>query len=218
MHGTCVVGAQAEESGIGRTLLLNFLTSMIGFTYIIPVSLYVTIGIRRRHLPASASVSADSRLSPLDRSSSSTLLLLSCARPSDCSTAIRADQMQPSLVDCSIGCLVFTLLYSSLSTSCHVCALAPHELSLLLPANQLTTRSGLDCSCTVHCVACVRVRVNARLVSSRLVSTRLICVRAEIQKFLGSLWFGWDIEMYDAEQDIPAQVNTSDLNEDLGQV
>ena len=47
-----------------------------------------------------------------------------------------------------------------------------------------------------------------------------VCVlaNAEIQKFLGSLWFGWDIEMYDAAQDIPAQVNTSDLNEDLGQV
>lgn len=44
------------------------------------------------------------------------------------------------------------------------------------------------------------------------------CASLEIQKFLGSLWFGWDIEMYDAAQDIPAQVNTSDLNEDLGQV
>ena len=47
-----------------------------------------------------------------------------------------------------------------------------------------------------------------------------VCLWAivQIQKFLGSLWFGWDIEMYDAAQGIQAQVNTSDLNEDLGQV
>lgn len=40
----------------------------------------------------------------------------------------------------------------------------------------------------------------------------------EMQKFFGSLFFAWDLEMYDFVSDIPAKVNTSDLNEELGQV
>ncbi|XP_046588400.1 phospholipid-transporting ATPase IF isoform X1 [Neodiprion lecontei] len=43
-------------------------------------------------------------------------------------------------------------------------------------------------------------------------------VTAEMQKFLGSFYFAWDIKMYDEESDQPALANTSDLNEELGQV
>jgi hypothetical protein len=32
------------------------------------------------------------------------------------------------------------------------------------------------------------------------------------------MFIGWDLEMYDAENDQPAKANTSDLNEELGQV
>ncbi|XP_024876630.1 probable phospholipid-transporting ATPase IF isoform X1 [Temnothorax curvispinosus] len=41
---------------------------------------------------------------------------------------------------------------------------------------------------------------------------------AELQKFLGSFFFGWDLDMYDKTNDQPALANTSDLNEELGQV
>ncbi|CAG5136603.1 unnamed protein product, partial [Candidula unifasciata] len=43
-------------------------------------------------------------------------------------------------------------------------------------------------------------------------------VTVEVQKFLGSLFFGMDIEMYDETIGERAQANTSDLNEELGQV
>ncbi|XP_060071091.1 phospholipid-transporting ATPase IF-like [Ylistrum balloti] len=43
-------------------------------------------------------------------------------------------------------------------------------------------------------------------------------VTVEIQKFIGSLYFNWDIDMYDEKMDQPAKANTSDLNEELGQV
>ncbi|XP_008544618.1 phospholipid-transporting ATPase IF isoform X1 [Microplitis demolitor] len=43
-------------------------------------------------------------------------------------------------------------------------------------------------------------------------------VTVELQKFLGSLFFHWDSKMYDERNDQPALVNTSDLNEDLGQI
>ena len=45
-----------------------------------------------------------------------------------------------------------------------------------------------------------------------------LCVCAEMQKFIGSLFFSWDVNMYDERTDLPAQTNTSDLNEELGQV
>ena len=32
------------------------------------------------------------------------------------------------------------------------------------------------------------------------------------------MFFGWDVEMYDAQNNEPAKANTSDLNEELGQV
>ena len=47
---------------------------------------------------------------------------------------------------------------------------------------------------------------------------KLSCYFSEVQKFVGSMFIGWDLEMYDAENDQPAKANTSDLNEELGQV
>lgn len=43
-------------------------------------------------------------------------------------------------------------------------------------------------------------------------------VTVEMQKFLGSYFIMWDEEMFDEELGEGAQVNTSDLNEELGQV
>ncbi|XP_063288057.1 phospholipid-transporting ATPase IG isoform X2 [Pelobates fuscus] len=43
-------------------------------------------------------------------------------------------------------------------------------------------------------------------------------VTVEMQKFLGSFFIAWDKEMYDPEIKEGALVNTSDLNEELGQV
>uniref|UniRef100_A0A4W5R7F2 Phospholipid-transporting ATPase n=1 Tax=Hucho hucho TaxID=62062 RepID=A0A4W5R7F2_9TELE len=43
-------------------------------------------------------------------------------------------------------------------------------------------------------------------------------VTVEMQKFLGSFFIGWDLDLYHEESDQMAQVNTSDLNEELGQV
>ena len=40
----------------------------------------------------------------------------------------------------------------------------------------------------------------------------------EFQKFFGSLLLAWDLELYDEATDQPAKCNTSDLNEELGQV
>ena len=44
------------------------------------------------------------------------------------------------------------------------------------------------------------------------------CVWTEVQKFVGSMYLQWDLEMYDEEMDTACQANTSDLNEELGQV
>ncbi|XP_033006623.1 probable phospholipid-transporting ATPase IF isoform X9 [Lacerta agilis] len=43
-------------------------------------------------------------------------------------------------------------------------------------------------------------------------------VTVEMQKFLGSFFIGWDLDLYHEETNEKAQVNTSDLNEELGQV
>ncbi|XP_072034886.1 phospholipid-transporting ATPase IF-like isoform X2 [Amphiura filiformis] len=43
-------------------------------------------------------------------------------------------------------------------------------------------------------------------------------VTIEMQKFIGSKYIAWDLEMYDEDYDEPAIANTSDLNEELGQV
>ncbi|KAL5963623.1 putative phospholipid-transporting ATPase 8 [Taenia solium] len=43
-------------------------------------------------------------------------------------------------------------------------------------------------------------------------------VTIEFQKFIGSMFLGWDLELYDAEFDERAFVNTSDILEEMGQV
>ncbi|XP_018306223.1 probable phospholipid-transporting ATPase IF [Mycetomoellerius zeteki] len=43
-------------------------------------------------------------------------------------------------------------------------------------------------------------------------------VTVELQKFFGSFFFGWDLDMYDKDNNQPAVANSSDLNEELGQV
>nr|XP_033338389.1 probable phospholipid-transporting ATPase IF [Megalopta genalis]XP_033338398.1 probable phospholipid-transporting ATPase IF [Megalopta genalis] len=43
-------------------------------------------------------------------------------------------------------------------------------------------------------------------------------VTIELQKFLGSFFFSWDIDLYDEKTDQPAITNSSDLNEELGQI
>ena len=43
-------------------------------------------------------------------------------------------------------------------------------------------------------------------------------VTIELQKFVGSFFLVWDIQLYDEETDQPAKCNSSDLNEELGQV
>lgn len=43
-------------------------------------------------------------------------------------------------------------------------------------------------------------------------------VTIEMQKFFGSMFFAWDLDLYDAETNSCAKCSTSDLNEELGQV
>ncbi|EAT35270.1 AAEL012549-PA, partial [Aedes aegypti] len=43
-------------------------------------------------------------------------------------------------------------------------------------------------------------------------------VTIEMAKFLGGFYLEWDLELYDEETDQPCIVNTSDINEELGQV
>lgn len=43
-------------------------------------------------------------------------------------------------------------------------------------------------------------------------------VTIEMHKFLGSFFLEWDVELFDEELNQPCIVNTSDLNEELGQV
>lgn len=43
-------------------------------------------------------------------------------------------------------------------------------------------------------------------------------IQIETQRFLGTKFFEWDLEMYDPVTDQPAKANNSNLNEDLGQV
>ena len=43
-------------------------------------------------------------------------------------------------------------------------------------------------------------------------------IQIETQRFIGTKFFEWDVEMYDAASDQPARANNSNLNEDLGQV
>ena len=43
-------------------------------------------------------------------------------------------------------------------------------------------------------------------------------VSIELQRFIGSKFIEWDLEMHDEKTNISAKTNTSDLNEDLGQI
>ncbi|XP_060583467.1 phospholipid-transporting ATPase IF-like isoform X3 [Ruditapes philippinarum] len=43
-------------------------------------------------------------------------------------------------------------------------------------------------------------------------------VTIELQKFVGSMFFAWDVDMFDPGTNERAKANTSDLNEELGQV
>ena len=43
-------------------------------------------------------------------------------------------------------------------------------------------------------------------------------VTIELQKFIGALFLTWDIQLYDPDTNQPAKCNSSDLNEELGQV
>ena len=43
-------------------------------------------------------------------------------------------------------------------------------------------------------------------------------VTIELQRFVGSQFIEWDLELYDEKTNQPAKANTSDLNEDLGQI
>lgn len=43
-------------------------------------------------------------------------------------------------------------------------------------------------------------------------------VTIELHKFLGSLFLEWDMDLYDVEMNQRCLINTSDLNEELGQV
>lgn len=43
-------------------------------------------------------------------------------------------------------------------------------------------------------------------------------VTIELHKFIGSFFMEWDLDLYDAETNQQCVVNTSDLNEELGQV
>ena len=43
-------------------------------------------------------------------------------------------------------------------------------------------------------------------------------VTIELQRFVGSKFIEWDLELYDEKTNQTAKVNTSDLNEDLGQI
>ena len=45
-----------------------------------------------------------------------------------------------------------------------------------------------------------------------------LLVTVEIVKFWQALFIGWDIDIYDTERDMPTRVQSSNLNEELGQI
>lgn len=55
------------------------------------------------------------------------------------------------------------------------------------------------------------------LIFTNLVPISLL-VTMEMIKFIQGMFISWDINLYDLEKDIPAHVQTSTLNEELGQV
>ena len=73
----------------------------------------------------------------------------------------------------------------------------------------------------------IKVEVKARQMAQDILSFMVLFnyiipislyVTLEVQKFCGSMFFAWDIHMYDEETNEPAKCNSSDLNEELGQV
>lgn len=77
----------------------------------------------------------------------------------------------------------------------------------------------------VHVCTCILLVYNVSIcvcyVYLRVQSTDLryvVYCGAELQKFVGSMFFGVDPQIYDEEIDERAKANTSDLNEELGQV
>ncbi|XP_063723941.1 phospholipid-transporting ATPase IF-like isoform X3 [Symsagittifera roscoffensis] len=63
--------------------------------------------------------------------------------------------------------------------------------------------------------------INAFLSFSTLINYIVpisLYVTMELQKFMGARFFGWDAQMYDKKTGQHAKANTSDLNEDLGQI
>ena len=63
-------------------------------------------------------------------------------------------------------------------------------------------------------------RLHLRIMKRRPCSSALhsLYVTLEMQKFFGSLFLTWDLELYDPETNEPAKCNSSDLNEELGQI
>lgn len=55
------------------------------------------------------------------------------------------------------------------------------------------------------------------LLKAKVYLDTISALKPEIQRVIGSMFFKWDCSMYDDELDHPAQANTSDLNEELGQ-
>ena len=45
-----------------------------------------------------------------------------------------------------------------------------------------------------------------------------LLVTVEIVKFAQAIFIGWDINIYDTERDMPTRVQSSNLNEELGQI
>jgi phospholipid-transporting ATPase len=45
-----------------------------------------------------------------------------------------------------------------------------------------------------------------------------LLVTVEIVKFAQALFISWDINIYDTERDMPTRVQSSNLNEELGQI
>ncbi|MFM7856995.1 MAG: hypothetical protein ACKO96_34995 [Flammeovirgaceae bacterium] len=45
-----------------------------------------------------------------------------------------------------------------------------------------------------------------------------LLVTLEIVKFWQARFIGWDVDMYSVEKDMPTKVQSSNLNEELGQI
>ncbi len=80
---------------------------------------------------------------------------------------------------------------------------------------------GEDCleqNCDKCCKKQLAQDMLSFLVLFGYISPISLYVTLELQKFFGSFFLTWDLELYDEENDQPAKCNSSDLNEELGQV